>query len=44
MFFQEELTSLLSAGKPFSSDLEGFKVKIFTAMRHFSTLVSNALA
>ena len=23
MFFQEKLTSLLSAGKPFSSDLQG---------------------
>ena len=27
MFFQEELDSLLSAGMPFSWDLEGLKVK-----------------
>ena len=27
MFFQEELDSPLSVGKPFSCDLEGLKVK-----------------
>ena len=29
IFFQEELASLLSAGKPFFGNLEGWKFKIF---------------
>ena len=42
MFLQEELTSLENVGKAFSSDLEGWKVKIFPSAGTMVTLLTLA--